>query len=196
MRFTFLIAGLVLVGGTAQAADGAAGGLPLTQAQAQALAMERNHDLAIARSTVAAAQANLLSAGAAPNPLLGISTASIDLAGHNGGGSMWRKQVDTVISLIQLVERGGKRELRRENAQHDVRAADADLHEVRRQLRLLVAHAYADLHAAQDKLAATRDAAQLLDAMLAAARTRRKAGDIAGADVERVRVDALRAPTS
>lgn len=193
MRFTFLITGLVLVGGTAQAADGAAGSLPLTQAQAQALALERNHDLAIARSTVAAAQANVLSAGAAPNPVLGVSTASIDLTGHSGGGSMLRKQVDTIVSLSQLIERGDKRELRRENAQHNVRAADADLHEVRRQLRLLVAHAYADLHAAQDKLAATRDAAQLLDAMLAAAQTRRKSGDIAGADVERVRVDVLRA---
>ena len=190
MRFTLFIASLALACGAAQGADG---NLPLTQVQAQALALERNHDLAIARATVASAQANLLSAGAAPNPVLGLSTSSIDPGGHNGSGSLWRKQVDTVVSLSQLVERGGKRELRRENAQHNMRAADADLLDVRRQLRLLVAHAYADLHAAQDKLAATRDAAQLLDSMLGAAQARRKAGDIAGADVERVRVDALRA---
>ena len=183
----------MMAGGTAMAADGASASLPLTQEQAQALATERNHDLAIARSTVASAQANVLAAGAAPNPMFGVSTSSIDLAGHNGGSSLWRRQVDTVVSLSQVIERGGKRELRRENAQHNVRAADADLSDVRRQLRLLVAHAYADLHAAQDKLAATRDAAQLLDSMLAAAQTRRKAGDIAGADVERVRVDSLRA---
>ncbi len=193
MRFSLFIAGLALAGGTALAADGAGTSLPLTQAQALALALERNHDLAIATTTVASAQASMLSAGAAPNPVLGVSTGSIDLAGHNGTGSLWRKRVDTIVSLSQLIERGGKRELRRENAQHNVRAADADLLDVRRHLRLLVAQAYADLHAAQDKLAATRDSAQLLDSMLSAAQARRKAGDIAGADVERVRVDALRA---
>ncbi len=189
MRFLLIIASLVLASGTLLAADA----LPLSQAQAQALALERNHDLAIAKATVIAAQANVLAAGAAPNPVLGLSTSSIDLGGHNGSGSLWRKRVDSVVSLSQLIERGGKRELRRENAQHNVRAADADLLDVRRQLRLMVAHAYADLHAAQDKLAATRDAAQLLDGMLSAAQIRRKSGDIAGADVERVRVDVLRA---
>ncbi len=189
MRFLLMIASVTLAAGTAMAADG----LSLSQSQAQALALERNHDLAIAKATVASAQANVLTAGAAPNPVLGLSTSSIDLGGHNGSGPLWRKRVDSIVSVSQLIERGDKRELRRENAQHNVRAADADLLDVRRQLRLMVAHAYADLHAAQDKLAATRDAAQLMDAMLSAAQVRRKSGDIAGADVERVRVDALRA---
>ena len=189
MRFLLMIASVTLAAGTAMAADG----LPLSQAQAQALALERNHDLAIAKATVASAQANVLTAAAAPNPVLGLSTSSIDLGGHNGSGPLWRKRVDSIVSVSQLIERGDKRELRRENAQHNVRAADADLLDVRRQLRLMVAHAYADLHAGQDKLAATRDAAQLMDAMLSAAQVRRKSGDIAGADVERVRVDALRA---
>jgi len=165
----------------------------LSAAQAQALALERNYDLAIAKSTVASARANVLSAGAPPNPVLGLSTSSINLGGHNGSGPLWRKSVDSIVSVTQLIERGGKRELRRENAEHQVRAADADLRDVQRQLKLMVAAAYADLHAAQDRLAATRDAAQLLDAMLSATQARRKAGDIAGADVERVRVDALRA---
>lgn len=195
MDFRIIVAGLALAGAAAMAADAAdAGpaGLALSQQQAQSLALQRNYDLAIAKATVASAQANVLSAAAAPNPMLGMSTSSIDLAGHNGSGSLWRRSVDTVVSVSQLIERGGKRELRRENAEFNVRAADADLRNVRRQLRLMVAHTYADLHAAQDRLAATRDAAQLLDAMLGAAQTRRKAGDIAGADVERVRVDALR----
>lgn len=192
MHFLLMIAGLALASAS-MAADTASGGLPLSAAQAQALALERNPDLAIAKSTVASARANVLAAGAAPNPVLGVSTSSIDLGGHNGSGPLWRKRVDSIVSLSQLIERGGKRELRRENAEHQVRAADADLRDVQRQLRLMVAAAYADLHAAQDRLAASRDAAQLLEAMLGASQARRKAGDIAGADVERVRVDALRA---
>ncbi len=192
MRFLLMIAGVALAGAS-MAADTASGGLPLSAAQAQALALERNQDLAIAKSTVASARANVLAGGAAPNPVLGVSTSSIDLGGHNGSGPLWRKRVDSIVSLSQLIERGGKRELRRENAEHQVRAADADLRDVQRQLRLMVAASYADLHAAQDRLAASRDAAQLLEAMLGATQVRRKAGDIAGADVERVRVDALRA---
>ena len=161
--------------------------------QAVTVALERNHDLKLARAAVASALANVQSAGAAPNPQLGMSVGSINLAGGNGSGSLWKKRVDTVISVSQLIERGNKRDLRKENAEHNVRAASDDLLDVRRQLRVLVAQAYADLHAAQDKLAATKDASQLLDATLSAAQVRRNAGDIAGADVERVRVDALRA---
>lgn len=193
MDFRIVIACLALAGNAALAADAGTASLSLSQQQAQALALQRNYDLAIARATVASARANVLAAGAAPNPVLGMASSSIDLGGHNGSGSLWRKRVDTVVSISQLIERGGKRELRRENAERNVQAADADLRNVRRELRLMVAHAYAELHAAQDRLAASRDAAQLLDAMLSAAQTRRKAGDIAGADVERVRVDALRA---
>ncbi len=192
MRFVWMFASIALAGASF-AAETAPSGMPLSAAQAQALALERNYDLAIAKSTVASARANVLSAGAAPNPVLGLSTSSINLGGHNGSGPLWRKSVDSIVSVTQLIERGGKRELRRENAEHQVRAADADLRDVQRQLKLMVAAAYADLHAAQDRLAATRDAAQLLDTMLSATQARRKAGDIAGADVERVRVDALRA---
>lgn len=199
MRVGLLIVSLALAVGAVQAAEGPdrpqplPASLPLSLSQAQARALAHNHDLAIARSTLAAATANVLMAAAAPNPVLGWSTSSIDVGGHNGSGSLWRKRVDSIVSLSQLIERGDKREWRRESAQHKARAVDADLRDVRRQLRLMVAQSYADLHAAQDRLAAARDSAQLMDALLTAAQLRRSAGDIAGADVERVKVDALRA---
>lgn len=165
---------------------------PLSLRQAQSLALERNPDVTIARAAVEAAQANILSAAAPPNPTLGISTSSINLAGQ-AGGSLWRRPMDTVVALNQVVERGGKRELRREGAQSSALAAEADLKDLHRQLRLLVAQAYGDLHAAQDRLAAASDASRLMDDILSAARLRLAAGDIAGTDVERVRVEALRA---
>lgn len=188
MSIRFIIAGIALLAGTAaSAADG------LTLPQAQALAVERNPDLRIARAALASAQANVQAAGAAPNPQLSLSTSSIGVNGSTGGGPLWRRQIDSLIGVSQLIERGGKRELRQENAQHQVRAAGADLGDIRRQLRMMVAQAYIDLHAAQDRVAVTREASRLMEDMLGAAQVRREAGDIAGADVERVRVDALRA---
>lgn len=163
----------------------------LSLRQAQTLAIERNPDVTIARAALASAQASILVANAPPNPTLAISTSSINLAGK--GGSLWRRPMDTVVAFNQLIERGGKRELRRDNAQSSAIAADEDLKDLHRQLRLLVAQAYADLHAAQDKLAAATDATRLMDDILAAAKLRLSAGDIAGTDVERVRVEALRA---
>ncbi len=175
------------------ASEAAEANWPLSLNQALALAQERNYDLKLARAALASAQANIEIAAAPPNPTLGISTGSISPSNGIGAGSLWRKQVDTVFSVGQLIERGDKRELRTEGARHNARAADADLQDVQRQLRVLVAQAYADLQAAQERLLSSRESSQLLDDTLTAAQIRRTAGDIAGADVERVRVDALRA---
>ena len=165
---------------------------PLSLAEAQAIALERNHDLQLARTAISSAQANIESAGAAPNPSLTISTSSISTA-NGGGGGLRTRPIDTVLHVDQLIERGGKRELRRENAEYLAQAAQSDYSDLGRQLRALVAQTYADLKLAQDRRSAAQDNLRLLDAMLSAAQIRKKAGDIAGADVERVRVDALRA---
>jgi outer membrane protein, heavy metal efflux system len=151
----------------------------ITLQQATSIALERNHDLQLAATALTIARANLLSADSAPNPTLAVS--------------LWRKEIDTIVGVNQLLERGGKRALRAESARFRVNAAAQDLGDVRRQLRLMVAQAYTDLHAAQDRVLASQDGARLLDAALLATQLRREAGDIAGADVERVRVEALRA---
>lgn len=165
----------------------------LTLAEAQTMARERNHDLQLARTAIASAQANIEIAGAAPNPSLTLATSSINTANGGGGGNVWRRPIDTVLRVDQLIERGSKRALRTENAQQLALAAESDFMDVQRQLRSLVAQAYADLKSAQDKRGAAVEAARLLEAMLSAAQLRKAAGDIAGTDVERVRVDALRA---
>jgi cobalt-zinc-cadmium efflux system outer membrane protein len=166
---------------------------PLSLQQAVSIALERNYDLQLAQSAVASARAYVLTANAAPNPTLAISAGSINLSGGMGSGALWRKQIDTIVSASQLIERGGKRELRTESARYNARAVSDDLRDVRRQLKRLVAQAYVDLHVSQDRVMAAQEAVRLLEATLTAAQLRRDAGDIAGADVERVRVDALRA---
>jgi cobalt-zinc-cadmium efflux system outer membrane protein len=73
-----------------------------------------------------------------------------------------------------------------------MQAVQSDVVDTERQLGLIVALAYIDLKAAQEKRSATLETSRLMESMLAAAQLRKSAGDVAGSDVERVRVDALR----
>lgn len=159
----------------------------------QRMAIESNHDLRLALSAVQSAQAAIQTADNAPNPVLTLQTMNINGAQGIGSGPLRSKAVDSTVRLDQQIERGGKRALRIDNAQYLEQASRADLADVRRQLRVAVTQAYYDLLAAQDKLAIVRDTASLYGNTLDAARRRRKAGDLAGADVARIEVDALRA---
>lgn len=165
----------------------------LTLPQALAIALEHNHELKLSRFAAAGAQAYVDIASVAPNPTLTVQSSSIHTGAALGSGALWNKSIDTTLRVDQLIERGGKRELRTENARKLAQAAEADTLDTARQLDVLVAQAYADLLAAQDRHVAAQDSAQLFDGMLSAAQKRKNAGDIAGADVERVKVDSLRA---
>ena len=164
----------------------------LSLQQALNLARERNYDVKLSRSAVRTASANLEIAGAAPNPILSTQASSINPSRGIGGGSVGSKSIDTTIRIDQLIERGGKRELRRENAQHLESAARADNQDFLRQIDRQVTEAYVDLMAAQDRLKTAQESAQILDTILEAAQKRKDAGDISGAELERIKVDTLR----
>lgn len=165
----------------------------LSLAQAIEIGLRHNHDVRLATLAVDSAQAAVTAASARPNPSLTLQTANINPKLGIGSGSLRAKTVDTTIRLDQLIERGGKRELRTENAAGLERASRADLDDARRQLRLNLSQAYYDLLAAQEKWRTAIDTVALFDGTVNAAQQRRKAGDLAGAEVERIRVDALRA---
>lgn len=165
----------------------------LTLGQAEQLLQARNRELQAARRAVEAAQANTLSAGAPPNPTLSLGVSQINPAVGVGSGPYKDKIVDSSIRLDQLIERGEKRELRVATARSLESASTQDLSDTYRQQRLALRSAYYDLLLAQDKLDIARDNASLFEHSLQAAELRLKAGDIAAADVSRLRVDALRA---
>lgn len=179
-----LVLGCWLAAGTAAAQS-------LHLADAQALAGARNHDLKSAAIAVDSAAASVTSAAAAPNPTLTLQTMNINPAAGIGSGPLRSKTVDSAVRIDQLIERGGKRRLRTAAAEQLEHAARADLADTRRQLRRDVAGAYYDLLAAQQRATLTLDAAALADHALQAAETRRRAGDLAGGDVARLRTDAL-----
>ncbi|MFZ6773325.1 TolC family protein [Undibacterium sp. SXout7W] len=165
----------------------------LTLPQSIQLALQNNHDLQLSRLAAKAADASVTIASAAPNPTLTIQTASINPKQGIGAGQLRDKAVDSTFRIDQLIERGGKRELRISNASHLEQASRYDVLDTQRQLQIAVSAAYVDLLAAQHKLRISQENKELFRLTLTAADKRKKAGDIAGADVARVRIDALRA---
>lgn len=165
----------------------------LTLQQAESLFMERNRELLAARRAIEGADADAISAAAPPNPELSISTSRINPRLGIGSGRLTDKNIDTVIGMSQVFERGNKRGLRTEAAQFNAAAARNDEHDVARQQLLALQAAYYDLKLAQERLRISNTTADLFDKSVAAADHRLKAGDIAATELSRIQVDALRA---
>ena len=167
--------------------------LPITLNQAENRLSLVNREIAMARRAAESANADIAIAGQAPNPVLGYSVASVSPNRGIGAGRFSDKRVDHVASVSQLFERGSKRELRAESAEALARAAHADLDDVGRQQRMALHHAYYDLKAAADRLALHSETDALYRKSLEAAEMRLKHGDLAAVDVNRLRIEALRA---
>ncbi|MEB0138316.1 MULTISPECIES: TolC family protein [unclassified Undibacterium] len=190
--------GSLLLGCTCQAqtsqSDSACMSIPeLSLQQALQLALSCNHDLKSARIAIDSAAAASTIAAAAPNPSMTIQTAGINPHLGIGAAGLRSKTVDSTWRIDQLIERGGKRELRSANAELLLQASRHDASDTRRQLRQAASAAYFDLIAAQYKLAISRTTSTLFKSTVAAANARQQAGDLAGADAARIRIDALRA---
>ena len=165
----------------------------LTLAVAESWLANNNRDIAVARRALEQSQADVLIAGQRPNPQLSLAVQNINPSRGIGAGNLRGKTVDSVVRVDQLIERGDKAELRVETARRFEAAAGQDIADVSRQQMLALRNAYFDLLAAQEKFASSVDAAQLFGRSVDAAQLRLKAGDLAAADVARIRVDALRA---
>ncbi len=158
---------------------------------AETLLLQKNRELQAARRAVDGAAADVITAGARPNPSLSISSTNISR--HMGSGTLLNKPIDTVIGISQLFERGNKAELRTETARGIEGAVQKDRDDIERTLRLALHGAYYDLAQAQEKVRMTAENAALFQKSIDALNIRLKAGDVAAVDVSRMNVDALRA---
>ena len=95
----------------------------LTLVQLQRIALERNHDVRVSALALDSAAAAVTSAAAAPNPMLTVQTMNINPGLGVGAGSLRSKTVDSSVRIDQLLERGGKRDLRRDSALHQAEGA-------------------------------------------------------------------------
>ncbi|MBC3936857.1 TolC family protein [Undibacterium sp. CY7W] len=165
----------------------------LSLAQALKIALAANRDLKLSQIAIDSAAAAKIIAGAAPNPTLTIQTAGMNPKLGIGAGTLRDKTVDTTFRIDQLIERGGKRDLRLQGATHLETSAKFDNEGQLRQLRLATSFAYFDLMAAQGKFSIANELRSIFRTTLSTADLRKKTGDIAGADAARVKVDAMRA---
>ena len=163
----------------------------LTLRAAETLFLERNRDLQAARRAVTGADADVITAGARPNPNLSISTNSISRSLR--AGSILDKRVDTIVGISQVFERGNKAGLRTETAQSIATAVRGDQLDVQRTQRVALQSAYFDLVQAQERQRIATQTADLFQKSVDALNIRLKAGDVAAVDVARMSVDALRA---
>ena len=165
----------------------------LSLPMAEKLLLSNNRDIALARSALEQARADVITAGQKPNPQLGLLTQNINRSRGIGSGSLRDKTVDSIVALSQTFERGDKAGLRVATASLLTVAAGADLIDVARVQLLAMRQAYFDLLAAQERLVTAGETVQLSARTLAAANQRLRAGDLSGADVARIGVDDARA---
>lgn len=167
------------------------GALSLKEAEAQWSL--NSHELQLARSAVAGAAADVRTAGQRPNPDVSLSMLSISPWSGYGSGNWSEKKMDTVLRLDQMIERGGKRQLRVKGAEARLEAARFDEQDTLRQQRGVLRVAYYNLCLAQEKLRLARDTAALYRRSADAGVLRQKAGDLAPVDLSRLQIDQARA---
>ena len=165
----------------------------LSLKRALELMRARDPNLQLAQTAVDQALADKVTAGERPNATLAYSTSKINPAGHNGPGDFWDKSYDTVVSLSQPFERGGKRKHRLAQAEANADAAYADYADSVRSERLAVTQSYWELKRAEEKYQNAQTLAAIEHRSIEASEQRLRVGDMPRLDVERMRIDAAAA---
>ena len=173
----------------------AAGGGPgeqatnrLSLADAQQIAFQRNWDLLAARSGIDLAQAQLIVAKEFPNPTLSWTTFKIDPHGNGTplGNSLWDRSYDTLVSINQLIEVGGKRRARQASARAGITGARGRFLDARRSLDQGITKAYVAALLAQENALVLTQSARSLRREADIAEARFHAGDISESDRKQI----------
>ena len=168
-------------------------GRPLSLAEAEVLWSKHSHELQLAHMAVTGALADVQTAGQVPNPQLSINMDSISPSTGLGAGGWKSKKMDTQVRLEQLIERGGKKELRVKAAEARLDAARSDSDDLARQQLLALRIAYFELLQAQEKYRLAQETAELYGRSSATGKLRYRVGDISQVDLSRLEIDKSRA---
>jgi len=160
----------------------------LSLAEAQRIAFQRNWDLLAAKSGIDFATAQLLVSKEFPNPTISWTTFKIDPRGNNTplGNSIWDRSYDTILSVNQLVEIGGKRRDRQTSARAGIDGARARFLDARRSLDQGITKAYVATLLAEENARVLGESATSLRREAEIAETRFKAGDISDSDRKQI----------
>lgn len=164
----------------------------LSLAEAKRLAFERNWDLLAAKADVDMASAQKIMAHEFPNPTFAWSTAKVPVNGQPAppgtGTSFWERSYDTILSVNQLLEIGGKRSSRQMSADRGFQAEQARFADARRLLDLGVTKAYIAAVQGASNARTLHDSASSLRHEAEIAAVRLTAGDISAADQSQIEI--------
>lgn len=173
-----LVAGCSLA--SAEASPIPSGTVSLEEALAAVLL--RSPDLAAYPFEVRAREARALQEGLSPNPTL---TTELENFGRFGGGGPGVERAQSTISLVQLVQLGGKREQRAALAALDGRLAEWDYERARSDAAAKTLRAFVAGLLAQERAALAEELLALAREVVAAARKQVAAGATSPTEVTR-----------
>lgn len=157
---------------------------------------ERNLPLLTARAQLDNAQAELVIARQLTNPTVSLSISGLgESKNWQGGSSYWDKPYSNNVSVSQLIETAGKRQLRIEGAQLGAEAQMLMFEDLLRVLKREVLIAYYQVVKQQQMVALYNEILQQLNETSRANFLRLKAGDISETEFNRIEVAVLKAKT-
>lgn len=163
----------------APAADAPSG--TLTLARALALTLEQSPELAAYSWDIRAAEARIIQAGLRPNPELSVTTEDVTGTREFKNGD----QAERTLQLSQLVELGGKRPARIEEAQFGRVLADFDYQVKRVEVLRETTEAFIDALVAQRRLALAEDTVKLSENAVPLTQRRVEVGKASSVEVTR-----------
>jgi outer membrane protein, heavy metal efflux system len=180
-RFIALLIAL-LTGASAWAADPP--NHPLTLTEALALARRDNPTLLAARAHTSAIQAQEVTAALRPNPVFTSSNEDFNPSNFEpANGQEWTQNVGF------LIERGGKRQARINDARQTTSVAQASLNDTERQLELQVKVAFVNLLLSEQTFKLANENLSSYQQVIEANQIRLQAGDISETDFDRIKIE-------
>ena len=152
-----------------------------------------NREVIAANRMILARQGDQLVAGQMTNPTLSTGIGTVNPRLGIGSGPFYDKTFDTSLRIEQLIERGGKRDLRSRAANQLVMAAEQDVLDVKRQQGTAALQSMVDLAAADKKVDLLSEVAALYKETLRANTLRKESGGLAPVDAQRQEIDSVHA---
>ena len=164
---------------------------PLTVDAAVKEALDHNLGLLAQHFNVSIAEANLITAGLRPNPVVSVGGDHLDVLGTGYNASNAAGPAEYSLRTDFVFERGGKRQSRVEVAQNSIQLARLQLLDEARKLILDVQSSFVDLQLAKANLSLAQESLKALSEVVEVNAIRVKAGDLANVELVRSRIAAL-----
>jgi cobalt-zinc-cadmium efflux system outer membrane protein len=168
----------------------------MNEQQILTLFMQQNLALMAAKSQVDMATAQVVIAKELTNPTVSLSVAGLgDTKDWEGGNSYWDKPFNNNLSISQLIETAGKRQLRIEGADIGLSAQSLLFTDLVRSLKRDLLNTYYAVVMNQRRVRIYDEILVQLNGMLTANALRWKAGDISETEFRRIELEVFKAKT-